>query len=504
MKLKKGTEIELKIDRLVYGGRGIGSISLEDDTGTLRSASCLWKVFVADTAPGDLVKAQIIKAKTKYGEARLLEVLEPSKLRVTARCKHFEKCGGCKWQFLPYEEQLRAKEEQVKDAVVRLGGMPAEVAAEIVRPIEACAEPWFYRNKVELSFGEQMDKDKPSDSVMLGFYPPGYHYEVFDLEECFLQSELVAEIAKLVRDFANEYGLAHYNNKTNTGLLRNLIIREGKNTKEVMVNLVTSSEAFDFANDFAAIFNGMKFKDGRSVTSLYWTTVNQVKGQKTWREENLLSGKEALTEALILEGSKGGSKGDDDGQKLEFDIRPQAFFQTNTMQAQVLYGKVLELAGLTGEEVVYDLYCGTGTIGLFCAHKAKHVYGIEVNESAVENARGNAARNGIENASFFLGDVEYILEHMDGAKSASGEGKAATPDVVIVDPPRSGLGEKVVEKTAAFGAARIVYVSCNPTTMARDFVWFKELGYEVREIHPVDMFPQTHHMESVGLLARNN
>lgn len=499
MKLKKGTEIELEIQRLVYGGRGIGEVDG-------------WKIFVADTVPGDRVRARLIKSKTNYGEARLLEVLEPSKLRVAARCKHFETCGGCKWQFLPYEEQLRAKEEQVKDAVVRLGGIPADMAAEICRPILPCAEPWFYRNKMELSFGEVNDKyeiasHSKSDSmlrcaphVMLGFYPPGYHYEVFDLEECFLMSPWMAEIVGRVRDFANEHGLPHYNNRTNTGLLRNLIIREGKNTDEVMVNLVTSSELFDFAGEFAALFDGMKLGEvgsdsHREVTSVYWTTVHQVPGQKTWREEKLLCGKEFLTEKLAL----------GDGHELSFDIRPQAFFQTNTLQAQTLYSKALELAGLTGKEVVYDLYCGTGTIGLFCAHKAKHVYGIEVNESAVENARSNAVRNGISNASFFLGTVEDQLGNLKEKETLRVEMASTLRSatcVVIVDPPRSGLGEKVVHDTAAFGAQRIVYVSCNPTTMARDIAWFAELGYGVREIWPVDMFPQTHHVECISLLEK--
>jgi 23S rRNA (uracil1939-C5)-methyltransferase len=449
---KKGSEIELKIDDLVFGGRGIGQLDG-------------WKVFVADTVPGDLVRAQLTKIKKGYGEARLIQVLEPSKLRIAARCKHFETCGGCKWQFLPYEDQLKFKESQVRDIVERLGG----VSGDKVLPILGCSEPWFYRNKMEMSFGEG------NDGVMLGFYPPGYHYEVFDLKECHLMAPWMAEIAARVREFAHKHNLSEYNSRTNEGLLRNLILREGKNTGEVMVNLVTSSELFDYADDFAALF-----ADDERVTSVYWTTVHQVKGQKTWLEEKLLAGKEVLTEALELE----------DGSRLEFDIRPQAFFQTNTLQAQVLYSQVLAAAGLTGAETVFDLYCGTGTIGLFCAHKAKHVYGIEVNESAVENARSNAARNKIENASFFLGTVESQLENLE-----------SKPDVVIVDPPRSGLGEKVVAKTAAFGADRIVYVSCNPTTMARDLVWFAELGYEAQQIRPVDMFPHTHHVECVAVLT---
>ncbi len=451
MKRKKGDKIELKIDGLVYGGRGIGELDG-------------WRVFVDGVVPGDRVRARLTKVKAKYGEARLEEVLTEGGLRIAPRCKHFGVCGGCKWQFLDYEEQLRFKEEQVRDAVERLGGLDAG----LVKPIVGCDEPWFYRNKMELSFGESDDGE-----VMLGFYPPGYHYEVFNLDSCFLQSDQMEDFVRKVRDWANEHGLKAYHKRTHEGLLRNLIIREGKNTGEVMVILVTSTEEFGVVDKFVELF-----ADDERVTSLYWNSVHQVKGQKTWVEEKLLAGKEVLREVMEV-----------DGQRLEFDIRPQAFFQTNTKQAEVLYGKVLELAGLSGDEVVWDLYCGTGTIGLFCAGKAGRVVGIEVNESAVENARGNAVANGIENAEFHLGTVEEVLGNLK-----------EKPDVVIVDPPRAGLGEKVVGKTAAFGAERIVYVSCNPTTMARDFATFEALGYKVREIWPVDMFPQTGHVECVGVL----
>jgi len=263
---------------------------------------------------------------------------------------------------------------------------------------------------------------------------------------------------------------------------------------------VTSSELFEHAEEFAAIFEGVKFGGfgkgddgvcsddgcGHAVSSLYWTTVHQVKGQKTWREEKLLAGQEVLSEALVLP----------DGRRLEFDIRPQAFFQTNTKQAEVLYGKVLEFAELDGKEVVWDLYCGTGTIGLFCAHKAGRVLGIEVNESAVENARRNVVRNEIGNAEFYLGTVEKVL-----GSTTLGDA-SCLPDVVIVDPPRSGLGEKVVEQCVAAKPKRIVYVSCNPSTMARDVAWFSERGYTLKKLQPVDMFPQTHHVECVGVLGK--
>ncbi len=455
VKPKKNQELELKIDSLVYGGSGIGQIDG-------------FKVFVEKVAPGDETQVRMTRVKGSYGEAKLLNILKPSALRIEPRCKHFDVCGGCKWQFLDYAEQCKVKEQQVKDAVQRIGGL----LPDLVKPIVPNETPWFYRNKMELSFGKS-----PDGKAMLGFYPPGYHYEVFDLEECFLQSALLPEIVKKVRDFANEYAIPVYDSHTHEGLLRSLTIREGKNTGEVMIILTTSTGVFDHREQFKALFAG----DER-ITSLYWNSIYQVPGQPTWIEENLLAGKEALTEALILE----------NGQRLEFDILPQAFFQTNTKQAEVLYSHTLLAAGLTGEEVVFDLYCGTGTIGLFCAHKAKQVVGIEINESAVESARSNALRNKITNATFFLGGVEKRLE-----------GLKEKPNVLIVDPPRAGLEGTVVEQCAAFRADKIVYVSCNPSTLARDLKLFAEKGYTTRMIQPVDMFPQTYHIENIALLTRD-
>lgn len=450
-KPKKGQELELEIESLVYGGKGIAQHEG-------------YKIFVADTVPGDKVKARLFKRKKSYGEARLLEVLKPSSQRKPARCKHFERCGGCKWQFLSYEDQLEAKEQQVRDVIERLAGLNGD----LVQPIVPCEEPWFYRNKMEVSFG-------PGETgSWLGFYPPGYHYEVFNLEECFLMSEEMAPLVKKVRDWANEHGLPHYHSGSHEGILRNLIIREGKNTGEKMVILVTNP-GFDQDESFTALLEG-------EVSSLYRLEVHQEKGKRTEIHEHHLAGKEVLTEKLHLE----------NGQALDFDIKPQAFFQTNTHQAELLYSKALEAAGLTGEEVLFDLYCGTGTIGLFCAHAAKEVIGVEINASAVENARSNAEKNGIQNIDFHLGSVDKVLEE-----------RSERPDVIIVDPPRAGLGEKVVEQVAAFASEKIVYVSCNPTTLARDLKQFESLDYFAKYVLPIDMFPQTHHIECVCLLEKS-
>jgi 23S rRNA (uracil1939-C5)-methyltransferase len=453
MKPKKGEEIEVKIDRIAFGGKGIA----EHDG---------FKIFVADTCPGDLVRIGVGKVKKNYAEGKVQELIKPSDQRIEARCAHFDTCGGCKFQFLTYEDQLTMKEQQVKDAAERLGGL----SGDLVLPVIGCEDPWYYRNKMELSFGPG-----PDETVMLGFYPPGYHYEVFDLKECHLQTEDMAELVEKVRNWANEKGLKHHDSKKNPkGFLRNFTIREGRNTGERMVILTTTLGEFPEQDSFVDLFGYM--------TSVYWTTVKQEKGSKTVFTTNHLAGKPELTESLKLE--------NDD--ELKFDILPLAFFQTNTKQAQVLYSKVIELAGLTGEETVFDLYCGTGSIGLFCAHAAKKVIGVEINESAVKNARSNALRNEIGNAHFYCGPVEKSLDDLEDK-----------PDIVIVDPPRNGLGEKVVTKTAAFNAKRIVYVSCNPTTLARDLKTFAELGYKTESIQPVDMFPHTAHIECVCVLTKD-
>ncbi|MFT7184596.1 MAG: 23S rRNA (uracil1939-C5)-methyltransferase [Oceanicoccus sp.] len=451
MKPKKGQELEVTVDRIVFGGKGIA-----EHEG--------FKIFVPDTCPGDLVKIGIGKVKKNYAEAKVLELIKPSDQRIEAKCAHFDTCGGCKFQFLSYEDQLVMKEQQVKDAVTRLGGL----SGDLVKTIIGCEDPWYYRNKMELSFGPGKD-----GKVMLGFYPPGYHYEVFDLKECHLQTEDMAALVKKVRDWANEKGLDHHDSQRNPkGFLRNFTIREGRNTGERLVILTTSPGTFHEQDSFVDLFGYM--------TSVYWTTVEQQKGRKTKVTSLHLAGKPELTESLKLK----------NGQELTFDILPLAFFQTNTKQAEVLYSQVLELAALTGEETVFDLYCGTGSIGLFCAHAAKKIIGVEINDSAIMNARSNALRNKISNAHFYCGPVEKSLSDLEDK-----------PDLVIVDPPRSGLGDKVVAKTAEFKAKRIVYVSCNPSTLARDLKTFAELGYTTESIQPVDMFPHTSHIECVCLLV---
>ncbi len=457
------------IDSLAFGGQGIGSVDG-------------FKVFVDGVAPGDEVEVQIFKKKKSYAEGRVLQFLKRSADRIEPRCKHFDTCGGCKWQFLPYDKQCEAKEQQVRDAVERIAQL--NHSPEFL-PILPCESAWNYRNKMELSFGPGGENRPGMGSnaeetaePMLGFYPPRFHYEVFNLEECFLQSDATAYWTERVRNFMRENGLRHFDDKKAEGFLRTLTLREGKNTGERMLILTTSKQDFPQEEAFVELVMADEVPETTKVTSLYWIRIHQEKGKRTEIVEEHLAGKPVLTERL---------------HDLEFDILPQAFFQTNTHQAEKLYSEVIRQAELSGGETVFDLYCGTGTIGLFCAQAAERVVGVDINASAIENAQANAKKNGLTNADYQVGSVGDLITELD-----------EKPDVIVLDPPRSGLGEDVVKHASAFGARRIVYVSCNPTSMARDLKFFEEQGYHCERVQPVDMFPQTYHIETVCSLSQSS
>jgi 23S rRNA (uracil1939-C5)-methyltransferase len=449
--VRKGEELELRIDSLAYGGNGVGRVNG-------------FVVFVRGGLPGDLVRARVTKTKRGFAEAVAESVLEPSGERVQAPCRHFGVCGGCRFQDLAYGAQLASKEQQVRDALVRIG----RVADPPLEPIVPAASVYGYRNKLEYSFAAG------EGGFELGFHRAGRWDAIVDIEECLLTTPVGNEIRLAVRAWAREEQLEPYDQATGAGYLRHLVVREGRNTGQILVLLVTApGERFEtgYLVDVLRRFP--------QVRSIHWA-INDTPAERTNVPTKLLWGEEAIEEEVL---------------GLRFRLRPGAFFQTNTEMAEQLYALAREYAALSGVENVLDLYCGTGTIALALARDARAVWGLEISEEAVACAIENAELNGIENARFFAGNVGQTLEELVEESGA--------PDVVVVDPPRAGLAGKALRRTGALGAERIVYVSCNPTTLASDLqVLRDEFGYGLRRCRPVDMFPHTPHVESVSLLTR--
>ncbi len=449
--VKKFEELELRVDSLAYGGNGVARLDG-------------FVVFVRGGLPGDRVRAQVTKVKRGFAEATATSLLEPGEGRVDAPCRHFGSCGGCRFQDYAYDLQIVAKETQVRDALVRLGRFQDPP----LEPIVPAASQFHYRNKLEYSF------TRTDEGPALGFHRAGRWDEVLEIEECLLTTELGNAIRTSVQAWAREENLVAYDQGTQDGYLRHLVVREGRNTGQALVMLVTGpKERFD-TGYFVDVLR--RFPEVRSI---HWA-VNDTPAEITNLPSKLLWGEEAIEEELL---------------GLRFRVRPNAFLQTNTEMAETLYATARDFAALTGAETVYDLYCGTGTIGLALAAGALTVWGVEISEEAVACAIENAELNGITNAAFFAGNVGQSIEEL--------RERAGQPDVVVVDPPRAGLAGKALRRTGALEATRIVYVSCNPTTLASDLAVLRdEYGYELVRCRPVDMFPHTPHIESVSLLER--
>jgi 23S rRNA (uracil1939-C5)-methyltransferase len=448
----RGDQIELTIDSLAYGGNGVARLNG-------------FVVFVKRGLPGDTVRAEVTKVKRGFAEATATEVVVPSPERIEAPCTHYyEGCGGCRFQDYRYESQIAAKEAQVGDALRRIGGI-AEPPLEPILPAE---EQFHYRNKLEYSFTET------ARGAALGFHRAGRWDEVLEVNKCWITTDLGNAIRDAVRDWAQEEGLPPYDQEAQRGYLRHLVVREGRNTGQALVQLVTAPG--DLQGDDRLVAALRTFPEVRSI---HWA-VNDSPAEVTNLPTNLLWGEEAIEESIL---------------GLRFRVRPNAFLQTNTRMAERLYELAIEYAGLTGEQTVYDLYCGIGTIGLAMASRALTVWGIEANEESVACAIENAGLNGVSNTAFFAGEVGASIEELAD--------RAGKPDVAIVDPPRAGLTPKALRRLARLEAPTIVYVSCNPTTLAgnvKDLVG--EWGYTLQRVKPVDMFPHTPHVESVALLTR--
>jgi 23S rRNA (uracil1939-C5)-methyltransferase len=449
--VSRGDELELHVDSLAYGGNGVARLNG-------------FVVFVRRGLPGDTVRATVTKVKRGYAEATAEEVVVAGAPRVPAPCRHYPECGGCRFQDLAYEAQIAAKHEQVRDALVRLGRVDDPPLEEIVPAVEQ----FHYRNKLEYSF-----TDTPRGAA-LGFHRAGRWDQVLEVEQCWLTTDVGNAIRDVVREWAQEEGLPAFDQEAHTGYLRHLVVREAINTRQALVQLVTAPGDLQGADRLVDALRAVP-----EVRSIHWS-VNDRPAEVTNLPTNLLWGEEAIEEELL---------------GLRYRIRPNAFLQTNTKMAERLYGLAIEYAGLTGKETVYDLYCGAGTIGLSMASTALTVWGVEANEESVACAIENAALNGITNSAFFAGEVGRSLEELAE--------RAGPPDVVVVDPPRAGLSGKALRALARLEAPTIVYVSCNPTTLAGNV---KELaaewGYRLERCRPVDMFPHTPHVESVSLLRR--
>ena len=434
-------------------------------------------IFVSGAIPGDTVNIQIGKNKKDWAEGRAIKIVEPSPDRLVPFCKHFGVCGGCKWQMLPYHKQLQFKQQEAEQNLKRIGktNIPA------LLPIVGSDKTTEYRNKLEFTFSNKRfltnDEIGSEESIAqqnaLGYHAPRIFDKVIDIQECHLLDPINNTIRNSIRDFAMEKGFEFYDIKDHTGWLRNIIIRL-TNTGELMINICLNFEAEE---NRILLLDHLLSKVPSITTLLY--TINPKWNDSIYDLTPLVYfGKGFVTEKL----------GD-----LEFIISPKSFFQTNTKQAENLYSIAKDFAGLTGNEIVYDLYCGTGSIGIFVSDKAKKIIGVEVIEDAIEDAKKNAALNNIEHAKFFAGDVIKICN--DEFFKTHGR-----PDVVITDPPRVGMHEKLVIKLLEMEAPKIVYVSCNTATQARDIALLSE-KYQVEKVQPVDMFPHTHHIECVVLLT---
>jgi 23S rRNA (uracil1939-C5)-methyltransferase len=436
---RRGELLEVEIDSLAFGGRGIA-----------RADGLV--VFVSGALPGDRVRAEITKGKKRFAEARCVELLRAGEGRLPDTCVHGgEPCPGAPWQGLPYERQLAHKSEQVDEALRRIGGLDGFELEEIV----PAQERWRYRNKLEYSFGEV------DGEPILGFHARGRWDLVVDVEDCHLGSEVGNAARNEVREWARSEAVPIFDRRDARGVLRNLVVREGRRSGQIQTRLVTSQARFP-----------------RPPVDLHTVVADDSGG--TEGPTGVL-GEERLREELC---------------GLRLQMSHSAFFQTNTEMAERLYAVAAEFAGLSGRERVFDLYCGIGSIGLTMAGSAGEVWGLEIVPEAIADAERNAKRNKIENAHFLTASartgVRPLLE------------KAGKPDVVVIDPPRAGLSQKIVRRVLECEAQRIVYVSCNPTTLAPNAAQLTEAGYTLRRVRPVDMFPQTPHIECVALFERDS
>ena len=453
--VEKNKEYIFDIISQGYEGEGIAKIDNK------------YPIFIEGALKGEKVKVRIVKVNKNFAYGKLMEVLEASEERVNPPCAIYKRCGGCKLQHASYKAQLDFKWDRVKDCVSKIG----KLDPSIVKYPLGMENPWRYRNKVQLPIG------LINGEVKIGFFAPRSH-DIIDMESCLIQDEIGDKVVKLTREWIEKFNIRPYNvdgEYDEKGIVRHIMIRRGFTTNEVMVVLVTNGENLPHKEEFVDLM----VKNIPGIKSI----IQNINSKKT----NVILGLESKT--LWGEDTISDYIGD-----FRFNISPLSFFQVNPTQTEVLYGKSLEYANLTGNEEVFDAYCGTGTITLFLSQKAKKVYGVEIIPQAIDNAWINAKENKVENVEFFVGESEVVIPDLIN--------KGVKADVVVVDPPRKGCDKKLLDAITNIDAKKIVYVSCDPSTLGRDLQVLEENGYKTLEVQPVDMFPNTAHIENVALLIK--
>lgn len=467
--VRKNEVYTMDITGMTHEGQGVGRIDN-------------FTVFVDGALEGEKVELKIIKVNKSYGVGKLLKIIEVSKDRVAPFCASYQRCGGCSLQHMSYEAGLRFKTGLVKESIKRIGKLEDVVVHDAI----GMEVPRYYRNKAQYPVG----RDK--DSVRVGFYAKRTH-EIIDCPTCAIQHSEGDKIKSIVKDFICSNGISTYDETTGEGLVRHIMTRFGFKTGEIMVVLVINGRSIPGQGKLVEKL----VKEVPEIKSIV-LNVNTKRTNVILGEENIvLYGKESISDYIggISDSEKSKKEGNSDGG-FGFNISPQSFFQVNPVQTEVLYNKALEYAQLTGNETVFDLYCGIGTISLFLSRKAKMVYGVEVVEEAIKDAKENARINGVENVEFIVGEAEEVIPQMYR--------KGIRADVVVVDPPRKGCDEEVLKTLVDMKPDRIVYVSCNPSTLARDLKYLSEGGFCVREVQPVDMFPWTSHVECIVGIHRTD
>ncbi len=459
MTIRKGQILELKIEKLILGGRGLARVNG-------------FAIFVERAVPGDEVRVRVFRKKKSHAEARVVDLLTPSPFRVVPPCRYSGFCGGCPWQFLDYEKQLLFKREHVLESIEHIGKLDDVV----VHPVVPSEKILGYRNKMEFSFSdrrwllpEELSQDDISKGFALGLHVPGTFHKVLDIDACLLQPTFGNKILSEMRSYVKESGIACYGLKSHEGFWRFLMLRHSSSYDTWMVNIVTSEGQTSWVQPLADLL----YDKHENIFSVVHNVNTRRASIAIGEREGLLAGEPFIMDRI------GG---------FEFEISANSFFQTNTAGAGRLYDAVKTYAGLTGRETVLDLYSGTGTIPIFLSNEAAKIIGIEIAETSVEDAGKNCKRNHVDNCQFICGDIKTGLQQIQ-----------ERADVMVIDPPRAGMHPDVVKAVRALAPGRIVYVSCNPATLARDLAMLKE-DYHVAEVQPVDMFPHTYHIECVARL----